>query len=138
MLLALLSVNRCQTLQALVLQNTVSSDLEYVFTVNKLLKHGGQNRSQAPTVFAAYTQSAELCVVQNLKVYIDRTKPLRAAHTQLLISFQNPYLPVSTDTIAGWLKIVLRAAGTSDDFSAHSTVQPLLLLLSVRACQLKL
>ena len=75
----------------------------------------------ASIVFVAYARCAELCVVQNLKVYIDRTKPLRAAHTQLLTSSQKPYLPVPTDTIARWLKTVPRAAGISDDFSAHST-----------------
>ena len=67
------------------------------------------------------TQSTELCVMQNLKVYIDRTKPLRADHAQLLFSFQKPYMPLSTDTIARWLKTVLRAAEISDGCSVHST-----------------
>ena len=44
-LLALLSGHGCKTLQALDLQNMVSSDSECEFTVTKLLKHTAQNRS---------------------------------------------------------------------------------------------
>ena len=51
-----------------------------------------------------------------------KTKPLRGKHTQLLISYQKPHKPVSTDTIARWLKTVLEKAGTDTNiFHAHST-----------------
>lgn len=49
------------------------------------------------------------------------TKDLRKSNAPL-ISYQKPYGPVTTDTIARWLKTVLRNSGVNTDvYSAHST-----------------
>ena len=49
-------------------------------------------------------------------------KPPKGNHTQLLISYQQPHKPVTTDTNARWLKTVLDKAGIDTNiFHAHST-----------------
>jgi hypothetical protein len=61
--------------------------------------------------------------VKCLEVYIHRTAHLRDCDSDsLLISFIKPYHKVSTDTIARWIKTVLRLAGIDTSiFKAHST-----------------
>ena len=41
--------------------------------------------------------------------------------TRLFLSLIRPHHPVTSATIACWLKQVLKEAGVSDEFSAHST-----------------
>ena len=62
-----------------------------------------------------------LCIVKRIQEYLSRTAPLRKDHTQLFISFQSPFQPVSKDTIARWVKETLKLAGIdTSKFSAHS------------------
>ena len=65
------------------------------------------------------------CPVRALKWYINRTKPLRAACSQLFISTTLPYGPASRDTIARWLVSAISAsthappAGATGSARAH-------------------
>ena len=57
-------------------------------------------------------------------MYLERTSAYRhdQTHDQLLLSFQRPFKPVSSETISRWSKSVLKSAGIDvDQFSAHST-----------------
>ena len=59
-----------------------------------------------------------MCVYNTLLEYIKRTKDRKSKH--LFVSFKT-LLPVSTSTIARWLKIVLTGAGIDvATFGAHS------------------
>ena len=65
-----------------------------------------------------------LCVIRHLKAYVDKTSVHRrdTDSNQLLLSFQKPCKPVSKDTIARWIKNVLKDAGIDiTKFGAHST-----------------
>jgi hypothetical protein len=46
-----------------------------------------------------------------IAVYLAKTKSLRGNHTQLLVSYRQPHKPVTTETIARWVKTVLDKAG---------------------------
>ena len=62
------------------------------------------------------------CVVRHLDEYIHRTTSLRTDNSQLLISFIKPHNPVSKDTVARWIKEVLRDAGIDTNiYSSHSS-----------------
>ena len=59
-----------------------------------------------------------------IKAYITKTSAMRSknADSNLLISFQKPHKPVSTDTIGRWIKTVLEMVGIdTSTFTAHST-----------------
>ena len=118
-----MSGQRCQTLQALDIDNMTLLDNECRFTITAPLKHTGVNKSQAPIVFKAYGPSEALCVVSSLKVYLSKTEQFRTQQgsSQLLLSFSKPHRPVSTDPIARWIRTVLKLAGVGDQFTAHST-----------------
>ena len=64
-----------------------------------------------------------LCPVQTLQLYLNRTVDWRQnmEKTRLFLSLIRPHHPVTSATIARWLKQVLKEAGVSDEFSAHST-----------------
>ncbi|KAJ8046659.1 hypothetical protein HOLleu_05414 [Holothuria leucospilota] len=46
---------------------------------------------------------------------------LRGSEKQFIISYRKPYLKVSKDTLARWVKTVLVSAGIGGQFKAHST-----------------
>jgi hypothetical protein len=97
-------------------------DDRVIFRLTKLLKHSRPGVHQKPIDLKSYPDQA-LCVVKCLEVYIPRTAHLRDCDSDtLLISFMKPYHRVSTDTIARWIKTVMRLAGIDTSiFKAHST-----------------
>ena len=121
-LLALCTGQRCQTLSVLELNNMNVFEDRVIFRLTKLLKHSRPGVHQKPIDLKSYPDKA-LCVVKCLEVYIHRTAHLRDCDSDtLLISFIKPYHKVSTDTIARWIKTVLRLAGIDTSiFKAHST-----------------
>ena len=119
MLLALLSGQRVQTLKALTLTSMTLTANRCVFMIDTPLK---TTRPGNRIEFLAYKPDRNLCVVQHLQAYIDRTSHLRGETDQLLIGYQKPHKPVSTNTIARWLKNVMAKAGIDTSvYKAHST-----------------
>ena len=121
MLLALLSGQRVQTLKAFTLTSMTLTANTCVFTIETPLttrpgKHLGRIQ------FLAYEADRNLCVVQRLHAYIDRTSHLRGETAQLLIGYPKPHKPVSTDIIARWIKNVMAKAGIDTSvYKAHRT-----------------
>ena len=67
----------------------------------------------------------DLCPVECLRVYLDRTKGFRSNNKdqqdKLFLSFVIPHKPVSSATLARWIKSYLQLAGIDTSiFSAHS------------------
>lgn len=122
MLLALLTGQRCQTIHKLDTQLMQKLPGKYVFTIGEKLKHTRPGTHQKPIEFMSY-EDKDLCVVQHLDEYISRTTLMREnSSSQLLISFIKPYKPVSKDTVARWIKEVLRDAGIdTNTYSSHSS-----------------
>ena len=75
-----------------------------------------------PMEFKVYLTEPKLCVVDNLKEYLKKTKPIRK-HPELFLSYYNPHAPVSKDTIARWSKEITHTAGIDiDKYSPHSSI----------------
>jgi hypothetical protein len=92
------------------------------FKISELLKTPKPGRHFGHLEFLAFKDDEQLCIVTVIKEYVKRTMALRRTHTQLLISYQKPHNPVSTDTIGKWLKAVLQKSGINIIvFGAHST-----------------
>ena len=67
-----------------------------------------------------FEDNANICAVNNLNEYLERTRELRKGRSQLLISYVKPHAPVSKSTIARWCEMVLGKAGIDISiFSAH-------------------
>ena len=62
-----------------------------------------------------------LCPVSCLKQYEKATSAFRGKDGQLFLGMVSPHRPVTTSTIARWLKQAIVASGISSEFTAHST-----------------
>ena len=69
-----------------------------------------------------YSTDEKLCAFTHLQEYIKRTENTRLSNKKLLISVIKPHGPISTDTLARWIKLVLASAGIDiKRFTAHSS-----------------
>jgi len=86
------------------------------------LKTSRPGKHVSTLTFTAYSPDSRLCPIVCLSEYDKRTNELRKGSDQLLVSYQKPYQPVSTDTITRWLKTVLAKSGIDTSvFKGHST-----------------
>ena len=123
MLLALVSVQRSSDLVRLSLPVTTTDD-RVIIPVKGLAKQSapGTARGRDPLSVLEFTQDETLCPVRCLKEYLARTEAWRKEQPQLFLATVAPHGPVSSSTIARWLKDVLRLSGVDTScFSGHST-----------------
>ena len=107
MLLALTSASRVLGLQHLDTNFMALSDDSVVFNYGQLHKGWRKGKPPPSVTFVAYPHDRDICILTTLKAYLERTKPWRVNdnYSQLLLSFIKPHKPISSDTIARWLKI---------------------------------
>ena len=92
------------------------------FTIVELLKTSKPGRHMSELVVKAYLPDNRLCPIACVSEYVKRTSTIRKECDQLLLSFQKPHKPVSTDTISRWLKEVLAMSGIDTTvYKGHST-----------------
>ena len=119
MLMSLVSADRGQELQVLDISNLRPEPDRVVFEITERTKTGRKLLE-----FPRYDWSENLDVVTCLETYLVATQTKRTENTssQLLISFQAPHKPVTTSTIARWLKTIMEMAGIdTNTYKAHST-----------------
>lgn len=134
-LIALSSAPRAQTLVSLNLDCMTVLNSKVVFQFKNLLKTTKQGKSFILELY--HYENESLCVMHTLMHYIDRTKNLRKSQ-QLLVSYCS-FKPVSSSTIARWLKTVLFNAGIDiNQFKAHSYRSAAVSAAFSRGCSLEL
>ena len=122
MLMALTRPSRSADLAKLDLQFRSYSVDGVTFQPNTLSKQSRQQKHGTEFFFPCYPTEDLLCPVLALKEYESRTRQLRGSHTTLFLSVSKPHKPVSSSTIARWLKVLLGKAGVNTEiFKAHST-----------------
>ncbi len=80
------------------------------------MKQSKPGKHFAPLVFP---DEEKLCIVRIIQEYLKRTWQYQSEHSQLLLSYDKPFKPVSKNTIARWVKMVLQSAGV--DITKYST-----------------
>ena len=105
-LIALLSGQRCQTIQALQITPDAMqlTDSKCTFHVNSLLKHSWRGTHQALIKLYSFKTNESLCVVHVLQEYLNRTRKLRGDCPNLFVTLLAPHTAAATDTISRWLK----------------------------------
>ena len=87
--------------------------------------HLKQNKPGVPNpkVVLESFEKSSICIVTTLRKYLTRIKSLRgSSQSQLLISYIQPYKPVSRDTITTWVRCTKAIVGIDvTKYSAHST-----------------
>ena len=118
-LFLLLSAQRCQTLHLIEIPDIkITKDKDFIGP-NNLLKYSRPGKHLDLIEFKAFTKDKQLCIVNTLSLYMDRTKNLRNSD-KLLISTIKPHGPVSKQTVSRWIKILLQEAGIDLLFKPHS------------------
>ena len=122
MLLCLTTGQRGQTIHKIDISGIQALPDRYRLTINNKLKQTKPGKHLAPINLLAFPEEEGLCVVKTMEEYIKRTLKHRDKHSQLLLSYIKPFKPVSKDTIARWVKVVLKSAGIDvKKYSAHSS-----------------
>ena len=120
MLLSLLTGQRLQSLQLIDLRNVELTDSMVKIRFGDLLKQSRPNYHLHEIMLQKYANK-QLCIVYHLNLYCKVTKTLRGQGTSLFISFCKPHRAVSKDTIARWVKEVMRKSGIDISiFKPHS------------------
>ncbi|KAM4807615.1 LOW QUALITY PROTEIN: uncharacterized protein WCC33_005133 [Rhinophrynus dorsalis] len=100
MLLCLVSLKRVSDVRALDFHSRSFTPQGVQFRVSRCTKTAVRTVS-----YPAFPSQPQLCVVKCLQEYEIRTYELRSPScSQLLISFLRPHLPVSTATLARWVR----------------------------------
>ena len=123
MLLALTRPSRSMDLTNLDIRFRHYSSEGVTFQSAKLAKQSRQTKPVRDFFFPKFEQNKKLCPVLTLQEYEKRTTDKRSPNgsTQLLIAMIRPHKPVSSSTVARWLKTVLNNAGIDTSiFKAHS------------------
>ena len=121
MLLVLTCPSRSADLAKLNLSGYRFSPEGVVFTPSSLAKQSRPGREMKDFLFPRFTENEGLCPVKSLMLYIEKTKDQRGDNKQLFFSFIKPHNPVTSSTIARWLKQVMESAGIDTNiFKAHS------------------
>ena len=122
MLLALTRPSRSMDLVNLDIRYRQYSPEGVTFHPAKLAKQSRQNKKIADFFFPCFKDNTLLCPVQTLRTYEQRTQSKRSEkESQLLIATIQPFKPVSSSTVARWLKSILSKAGIDTGvFRAHS------------------
>ena len=123
-LLALVLAHRCSDLGRLTLQGRKYSTEGAVLRCTGLAKQArpGKEESLRPAVISHFLEDALLCQVLCLKAYERATASFRKKDSmQLFLAINSPHQPVTTSTVARWLKQAIVVSGIEPEFTAHST-----------------
>ena len=92
-----------------------------VFSADKLAKQSFAGRPIKDFFFPSFPDNPNLCPVNTLKVYIERTKVKRGSEKNLFITAVGKHHSATSATIARWIKTGLSKAGVNTSiFKAHS------------------
>ena len=121
MLLALTRPSRSADLAKLSLTGFRNTPEGAVFLPAALAKQCNPGRAIKEFFFPRFAENIRLCPVHSLTLYLEKTRELRGTADQLFIAIIKPHLPVTSCTIARWLKKVISNAGIDTSvFKAHS------------------
>ena len=123
MLMALTRPSRSADLTGLNLDHRKYSPEGVTFLPTKLAKQSKQSKPLTEFFFSAFPSNKLLCPVTTLHAYEERTRERRNNNneSQLFIALIKPYNPVTSSTIARWIKSVLTKSGIDTGiFKAHS------------------
>ena len=123
MLFLLATCSRQQRLCSIKRSNIkFQDDGSVAIQTDELQKHSSRGKSLEIVVLQPFNDDRSICVVQNLKMYLRKTKDLTNAGDALLCSYVPPYKAVGTQTVARWTKTVMKDSGIDTQiFKAHST-----------------
>ena len=122
MIILLVCGQRGQTVHLMDLSSMEMADNACRFHITEHIKTNKPGASAPNILIKQYPKNAKICPLRTLRDYLSRTNLLRGGASQLFISFQKPYKPVTRQTISRWVNTVMTDAGLDTTrFHPHST-----------------
>ena len=122
-LLTLLSGQRVSTVHQFCISQMQTTPSLIIFNIPGLLKHSRHTKRDNPIPFHAFNHDADLCPVATINQNITAWATLAnyELHDALLLCYRKPHGPTTKDTLARWVRSVLKLSGVdTDTFAAHS------------------
>ncbi|ODM98640.1 putative integrase/recombinase y4rA [Orchesella cincta] len=120
MLLCLATAARTQTLASINVNDIVQQPNGIKIRISKMLKTTRPGFHQSEFDIPYFEEKPSLCVGTLIMHYLNMTKDLRKS-SQLFVSYQKPWNPVGSQTIARWIRTTLSEAGVDiSNYGAHS------------------
>ena len=126
MLLALARPSRSMDLSKLDIQHRTYTSAGLVFKAQHLSKQSRPSKSLSDFYYPRFSDDTDVCPVATIQAYEQRTIQFRTpmsvtGKTSLFLSWIGKHEPVTSSTIARWLKTCLHEAGIDTGvFKAHS------------------
>ena len=119
-ILALLMSQRAQSIHSLDTNYMkIESDI-IISAFPTLLKPSRPGHHLKPISLKEY-HVKKLCPVDLIDTYLDRTAPIKARESKLLLSHCKPHKRITQKTVSKWFKTSLKLAGLNTDiFTGHS------------------
>ena len=103
------------------IRNLVLNSSNKKFSFGDKLKQTKPGKHIQELELPSYPSDATICIVNTMKEYLERTKPLRKNISSLFLTYGKPHKAASRNTISRWIKITLSLAGIDiDHFKPHS------------------
>lgn len=119
-LVTLLSGQRVATIHNIRLTDIHFSSTSLLINISSVVKQSRPGSHQEPLKFSQFVDKPNLCVLKQLKLYLDRTELLRNDNCdKLFITTTQPFRNVTKNTLSNWIKFVLQKNGLSE-FTSHS------------------
>ena len=117
----LLSGQRGQSIHLISIRNLTVNENEIKIRFGDKLKTSRPGFHQSEIVIKAFHEDKNMCIVNVMKEYLNRTEVIRRSENQLFISFRRPFKAVSRETLSRWISIVMGNAGLDMKiFTPHS------------------
>jgi len=125
-MLCLLSGQRSQSIGQLKLDKSAYSIETMTFYFDTILKTSRPGKHQQPLIFKAFKENENLCIINCLQEYRQRTdlvrENLEGNPQQLILSYAYPHKPINSQSIARYIKLFLGMCGIDITvFTTHST-----------------
>ena len=120
-LLTLLAVQRVETIPAFTVDNMILTQNDCTFLPSKLLKHSRPSYVNKPVTYRVFPYNVNLCPVAAIKDYDSRRSLMFLRNPSFIITHGKPHKPAHKDTIARWVKELMKLAGIDTGiFKPHS------------------
>lgn len=120
-LLALVTGQRIQTLHLIRTENVKISSSIISILIPDQIKTSAPKRFQPCLTIPYFLADSRVCAASALVQYMEATASLRQSEPYLFLTTRQPFSRASKDTLARWIKDVLKASGLDMSlFTAHS------------------
>lgn len=123
LIILLLSAQRPQILRALRLSNMVMNESHVMFHLKVTDFKQGRPGYAPPIMLLKAFPEERVCVKKYMQVYLDRTRPVRNGIDELFITSRKPYRVATRDTLARWVKDILKFCGVDTDVFGAGSVR---------------